>query len=80
VPPVVTSIALYGSVCFCDWSLASPTCMFDRPWVDRYIQTCVDQMTHGYATNVTLSDSQNHFSINRYVLTWILTTKIKMKM
>ena len=33
----------------------------------RHIQTCVDQMTYGYAMNVTLSDSQNHFSINRCV-------------
>jgi hypothetical protein len=39
VPPVVTSIALYGSVCFCDWSLASPTWMFGRAGVDRYIAT-----------------------------------------
>jgi hypothetical protein len=39
VPPVVTSIALYGSVCFCDWFLASPTWMFGRAGVDRYIAT-----------------------------------------
>jgi hypothetical protein len=37
VPPVVTNIALYGSVCFCDWSLASPTWMFDRATKRKHI-------------------------------------------